>query len=115
MPSWVLPPTVLDGLPKGTTNARAMHADGWAWVLVAREVGAPAVPIKEAVKPDVVTCLECGLHFKLLKSHLQRHHGMSVEDYRQRWKLGPEVPMVAPNYAEARRKLWEKLQSGKSN
>lgn len=64
----------------------------------------PAVPIRASVKPDAVTCLECGTKLKVLRRHLYAEHGMTPEEYRARWKLPDHHPLVAPDYA-ARRKV----------
>ena len=65
----------------------------------------PAVSIRTSVKPDAIACLECGKKFKMLKRHLDTDHGLSPSDYRAKWKLPAEYPIVAPNYAEARKQL----------
>lgn len=73
----------------------------------------PAVSIRSSVKPDSVTCLECGKKMKMLKRHLSTDHGMSTDDYRARWNLGSDYPLVAPNYAEKRRELAKKIGLGR--
>lgn len=62
----------------------------------------PAVPIKRSVQPDYIVCLEDGLHFKSIKRHLFVSHGMTPEEYREKWDLSDAYPMVAPNYAQQR-------------
>jgi predicted transcriptional regulator len=62
----------------------------------------PAVPIDESVKPDYIVCLEDGLHLKMLKRHLKTSYNMTPEQYRERWNLPSNYPMVAPNYAMRR-------------
>jgi predicted transcriptional regulator len=62
----------------------------------------PAVPIKKSVFPDYIICLEDGLKLKMLKRHLRTAYGMTPDDYRARWKLPANYPMVAPNYATRR-------------
>ena len=62
----------------------------------------PAVAIKKSVQPDYLVCLEDGKKLKMLKRHLRTNHAMTPEDYRAKWGLSPEYPMVAPNYAEQR-------------
>jgi predicted transcriptional regulator len=66
---------------------------------------APAVPIKQSVKPDYIVCLEDGKKLKMLKRYLATHYKMSPEAYRERWGLAADYPMVAPNYAHTRSKL----------
>lgn len=65
----------------------------------------PAVSIKASVKPDHVTCLECGTKAKMLKRHLASAHQMDESTYRKRWSLPDSHPLVAPNYAQKRREL----------
>lgn len=62
----------------------------------------PAVPIKKSVTPEYVVCLEDGKQLKMLKRYLRTRHGLSVEQYRTKWNLPGDYPMVAPNYAAAR-------------
>jgi predicted transcriptional regulator len=76
------------------------------------EVQKPTVSIKKSVSQDAVVCLECGKAFKSLKRHLQSHHALSPEDYRTKWKLSPDYPMVAPSYAEARSSLAKQMGLG---
>jgi len=73
----------------------------------------PAVPIRGSVKKDSIACLECGRKMKMLKRHLSTEHGLSIEDYRARWNLPSDYPMVAPNYAETRRTLAKKIGLGR--
>lgn len=65
----------------------------------------PAVPIRQSIKPDYIVCLEDGRRLKTLKRYLRSQYGMSPDDYRQRWSLPADYPMVAPNYAERRSQL----------
>lgn len=62
----------------------------------------PAVPISRSVMPDYVVCLEDGARLKMMKRYLRCRFGLSPEEYRRKWKLPPEYPMVAPNYAKRR-------------
>jgi len=66
---------------------------------------APAVPVKRSVQPDFITCLEDGLQFKSLKRHLRTRYDLTPDQYRARWGLPADYPMVAPNYAAARSEL----------
>ncbi len=79
----------------------------------AEEKLTPAVPIKRSVKNEAITCLECGQQKKMLKRHLSTAHGLSVQDYRDKWKLASNYPMTAPNYAAQRSKLAKKIGLGK--
>lgn len=72
----------------------------------------PAVPIKKSVTPDYIVCLEDGKKLKMLKRHLKTAYGMSPEDYRERWGLPMDYPMVAPNYAEQRSRLAKEIGLG---
>ncbi len=72
----------------------------------------PAVPVKKSVTPEFIICLEDGKKLKMLKRHLKTAYGMSPEQYRERWGLPPEYPMVAPNYAEHRSSLAKKIGLG---
>ena len=65
----------------------------------------PAVPIKKSVQPDHIVCLEDGKKLKMLKRHLKTAYGMTPEQYRAKWGLPSDYPMVAPNYAKARSEL----------
>jgi predicted transcriptional regulator len=72
----------------------------------------PAVPIKKSVFPDHIICLEDGKKLKMLKRHLKTAYNMSPEQYRERWGLAPDYPMVAPNYARHRSSLAKKIGLG---
>ena len=74
----------------------------------------PAVPIKKSVTPDYVICLEDGRKLKMLKRHLRTSYDMSPEEYRQKWGLPPDYPMVAPKYAAQRSELARKIGLGTS-
>jgi predicted transcriptional regulator len=72
----------------------------------------PAVPVKKSVGTDYIICLEDGKKFKSLKRHLRTQYNMSPEDYREKWGLPPDYPMVAPNYAQARSQLAKEMGLG---
>ncbi len=72
----------------------------------------PAVPIKRSVTPDFIICLEDGRKLKMLKRHLKTAYNMTPEEYRERWALTPDYPMVAPNYAKQRSTLAKKIGLG---
>lgn len=74
----------------------------------------PAVSIRSSVKPDYIVCLEDGKKLKMLKRHLMTAYGMTPEDYRAKWGLPADYPMVAPNYAESRRQLAKAIGLGTS-
>lgn len=72
----------------------------------------PAVPVKKSVFPDHIVCLEDGKKLKMLKRHLKTAYNMTPEQYRERWGLAPDYPMVAPNYAKHRSSLAKKIGLG---
>ena len=72
----------------------------------------PAVPIRKSIAPDFLICLEDGRKFKSLKRHLRTKYDMSPEDYRAKWNLPKDYPMVAPNYAKARSDLAKQMGLG---
>jgi predicted transcriptional regulator len=72
----------------------------------------PKVSIRTSVKPDYVACLECGKKQKMLKRHLMTSHELTPAEYRQKWSLSADYPMVAPNYAEQRRTLAKSIGLG---
>jgi predicted transcriptional regulator len=72
----------------------------------------PKVPIRSSIKPDYIVCLEDGKRLKMLKRHLMTHYNLTPDQYRQKWGLSPDYPMVAPNYAEQRRILAKSIGLG---
>ena len=72
----------------------------------------PAVPIKRSINPDFIVCLEDGKKFKSLKRHLRTQYNMTPEQYRDKWSLPADYPMVAPNYAAARSQLAKQMGLG---
>jgi predicted transcriptional regulator len=72
----------------------------------------PKVPIRSSIKPDFIVCLEDGKKQKMLKRHLMTNHNMTPNEYRQKWGLAADYPMVAPNYAEQRRRLAKSIGLG---
>ena len=73
----------------------------------------PAVPIRRSVHPDYVVCLECGWRGQMLRRHLSTGHGLSVDQYRGRWKLPRDHPLTAPGYSERRSSLAKQLGLGR--
>ena len=80
--------------------------------VVVEEKPVPAVSIRSSIKPDYIVCLEDGKRLKMLKRHLMTHYGMTPDDYRAKWGLAADYPMVAPNYAEQRRTLAKQIGLG---
>jgi len=74
----------------------------------------PAVSIRKSIQPDFIVCLEDGKKLKMLKRHLKTRYDMTPEQYRERWNLPADYPMVAPNYAAQRRKLAKEIGLGKA-
>ncbi len=74
----------------------------------------PAVSIRRSITPDYIVCLEDGKRLKMLKRHLKTAYDMTPDDYRAKWNLPADYPMVAPKYAEQRRKLAKKIGLGTS-
>ena len=85
-----------------TTSAEAVEA-------APRE---PAVPVRRSITPDFIVCLEDGRKFKSLKRHLRTKYNMSPDEYRAKWGLAKDYPMVAPNYAKARSDLAKQMGLG---
>ncbi len=77
-----------------------------------REESKPAVAVKKSVTPDYIVCLEDGKKFKSLKRHLRTHYKLSPDEYRAKWNLPHDYPMVAPNFAAARSQLAKKMGLG---
>ncbi len=73
----------------------------------------PAVSIRASIKPDYIICLDDGKKLKMLKRHLMTHYGMTPDDYRAKWGLPADYPMVAPNYSERRRTLAKTIGLGR--
>jgi len=76
------------------------------------ELPEPAVPVKKSVTSDYIVCLEDGKQLKMLKRYLRTTHGMTPDEYRKRWGLPADYPMVAPNYAKKRSKLAKAIGLG---
>jgi predicted transcriptional regulator len=94
------------------TFAALSRATGDSVAPPPREEFKPKVPIKKSIMPDFIICLEDGKKFKSLKRHLRTHYSLSPEEYRAKWDLPPDYPMVAPNYAKARSELAKKMGLG---
>jgi predicted transcriptional regulator len=93
--------------------AALLRVGGGAVVAAApAEPPKPAVAVKKSVTNDHIICLEDGKKFKSLKRHLRTQYGLSPEEYREKWNLPPDYPMVAPNYAKARSNLAKQMGLG---
>ncbi|MFV3131039.1 MucR family transcriptional regulator [Niveispirillum sp. KHB5.9] len=84
-------------------------------VEVSAEPARPAVPIKKSVTPEYIVCLEDGKKLKMLKRHLRSTYDMSPDEYRAKWGLPPDYPMVAPNYAAQRSEFAKKIGLGRGD
>ena len=104
----------VDDLPSLITNVYGALSGLGQVVPVVEKLPEPAVSIRSSVKPDFIICLEDGKKLKMLKRHLMTHYKMTPDDYRAKWGLPADYPMVAPNYADQRRTLAKKIGLGKS-
>jgi predicted transcriptional regulator len=100
-------------LPGLITNVYAALANLGEAPVVEETKPQPAVAVRNSVKPDYIVCLEDGKKLKMLKRYLRTNYNMSPEEYRARWGLAADYPMVAPNYAEKRRDLAKKIGLGR--
>jgi len=108
-----LPRSELPELIGRVYGALAQAAGGGAELAPERAPPAPAVPIRKSVAQDHIVCLEDGLKFKSIKRHLASKHGLTPEQYRQRWGLARDYPITAPAYAEARSELAKRIGLGR--
>lgn len=99
-------PSLIETVYTGLSNVEASHSGDTPLQVE------PAVPVKQSVTADYLICLEDGKQFKSLKRHLRTHYNLSPEEYRRKWGLPIDYPMVAPNYAAARSKLAKKMGLG---
>lgn len=103
----------VDELPTLISNVFGALAGLGEVAPVEEKAPEPAVSIRSSVKPDYIVCLEDGKKLKMLKRHLMTHYNMTPEQYRARWNLPADYPMVAPSYAEKRRDLAKKIGLGR--
>lgn len=102
----------VNDLPNLIQNVHAALADISGKAAAAEPTPQPKVSIRSSVKPDYIVCLEDGKKLKMLKRHLMTHYKMTPDQYRQKWGLSADYPMVAPNYAEQRRNLAKSIGLG---
>jgi MucR family transcriptional regulator, transcriptional regulator of exopolysaccharide biosynthesis len=105
-----VPPSEIPGLIN-QVHAALARVSGKAGDLPSEQVK-PAVSVKKSVTPEHIVCLEDGKKFKSLKRHLRTQYNMTPEQYRDKWGLGADYPMVAPNYAAARSQLAKQMGLG---
>ncbi|MCJ2182342.1 MucR family transcriptional regulator [Novosphingobium sp. 1949] len=103
----------VDDLPSLISNVYGALSGLGGSHVVEEEKPEPAVSVRASIKPDYIVCLEDGKKLKMLKRHLMTHYNMTPEEYRARWNLPADYPMVAPNYAEKRRELAKKIGLGR--
>lgn len=102
----------VNDLPNLIQNVHAALSGISGGSAVPEEKPEPKVSIRASIKPDYIVCLEDGKKLKMLKRHLMTHYNMTPDQYRQKWGLAADYPMVAPNYAEQRRTLAKKIGLG---
>ena len=102
----------VNDLPLLITNVHAALSTLGPSAAEFEEVAEPKVAIRSSIKPDYIVCLEDGKRIKMLKRHLMTDHKMTPAQYRQKWGLNSDYPMVAPNYAEQRRTLAKSIGLG---
>jgi predicted transcriptional regulator len=102
----------LPGVIGAVHNALAQATGGHTPTPIVREEQKPAISLKKSITPEYLICLEDGKKFKSLKRHIRTHYNLSPEEYREKWGLPHDYPMVAPNYAEARSALAKKMGLG---
>jgi len=100
-------------LPRAISTVYGALAGLSAPVAAPVEAQAPAVSVKSSVKPDAITCLECGAKQKTLKRHIGTAHDLAPDQYRAKWGLPASYPMVAPNYAAARSEMAKRIGLGR--
>ena len=103
----------VDEVPALITSIYGALASLGQVVVVPEKMPEPAVSIRTSIKPDYIVCLEDGKKLKMLKRHLMTHYNLTPDQYRARWGLASDYPMVAPNYAEKRRELAKKIGLGR--
>ena len=99
-------PALISQVHSALTRVTSGHSE------VPSEPLKPAVSVKRSITPDYIICLEDGKKLKMLKRHLKTAYDMTPDDYRERWRLPPDYPMVAPNYARQRSKLAKEIGLG---
>jgi predicted transcriptional regulator len=106
-----VPAAELPGL-LGEIHSALVRVSSGAAVVIAPEAAKPAVPPKKSITNDYIICLEDGEKFKSLKRHLRTRYNMSPDEYREKWNLASDYPMVAPSYAKTRSALARKMGLG---
>jgi|SRR5947209_10392005 predicted transcriptional regulator len=107
-----VPASELSSLIQEVHTALLRVTSGGSVAPVPSEAQKPAIAVKKSLNNDYIICLEDGKKFKSLKRHLRTQYNMSPEEYREKWGLPPDYPMVAPNYAKARSNLAKQMGLG---
>ena len=97
----------------GLINSVHSTLSGLGNEVVEEPAHVPAVTVRRSVRPDYIICIDCGYKGKMLKRHLQSKHGLSVIQYKLRWKLSSDYPMTAPNYSERRSQFAKSIGLGR--
>ena len=97
----------------GLINAVHSTLNGLGNEVVEEPPRVPAVSVRRSVRPDHIICIECGYKGQMLKKHLQSRHGLSITQYKLRWKLASDHPMTAPNYSEQRSQFAKRIGLGR--
>jgi predicted transcriptional regulator len=110
--------TVVSSITKAIEQAAKEIGDGFSEVPssppdASENTQSPAVPIKKSVQREYIVCLEDGIHARTLKRHLGTAHGMTPDQYREKWGLPSDYPLIAPAYSAARSKMAKKLGLGR--
>jgi predicted transcriptional regulator len=109
-------PVAADRLPEliNSVHDSLKGANGQASAPQPEQPAKPAVPVRKSINPDYLVCLEDGKKLKMLKRHLRTTYNMSPDEYRAKWGLPPDYPMVAPNYAAQRSDFAKRIGLGRS-
>jgi predicted transcriptional regulator len=107
-----VPANELASLIQEVHSALLRVTSGGVAAPISSEAPKPAIAVKKSLNSDYIICLEDGKKFKSLKRHLRTQYNMSPEEYREKWGLPPDYPMVAPNYAKARSNLAKQMGLG---
>ena len=94
-------------------NSVHLTLSGLGNEIIEEQIRVPAVSVRRSVHPDYIICIDCGYKGQMLKRHIQSRHGLSVDQYKRRWKLSSEYPTTAPNYSEYRSQLAHSLGLGR--
>jgi predicted transcriptional regulator len=106
-------PTAEIGRLIADVHAALSFASAQSTTSLTAEKQKPAISVRKSIQDDYIVCLECGASFKSVKRHLMTHHALSPQEYREKWDLPADYPMVSPSYAETRSVLAKEMGLGK--